>query len=71
MLFVDDLLVAFNAEVVGDTNRANRWIRRLDGVQERSQRIWTNVLVVQDGAGRVDVRIPAMPQGTPFVFNTK
>lgn len=34
-VFVDDLLVAFNAEVVGDTHRANRWVRRLDGIQER------------------------------------
>ena len=37
--FVDDLLVAFNAEVVGDTHRANRRVRRLDGVQERCPRI--------------------------------
>jgi len=65
------LFVVFNAEVVSDTHRANRRVRRLDGVQEGCPRIRTDVLVVQGGTGCVNVRVPAMPDRASFALHVE
>jgi hypothetical protein len=60
-LLLDNLLVAFNAEVVGNTQRSDGRVRRFDCTEKGFPRICPRVLVIAGRARRMDVRVPTMP----------
>ena len=60
-LLLDNLLVAFNAEVVGNTQCSNGRVRRFDRTEKGFPRICPRVLIIEGGARFMDVRVPTMP----------
>ena len=60
-LLLDNLLVAFNAEVVGNTQCSNGRVRRFDRTEKGFPRICPRVLIIEGGARCMDVRVPTMP----------
>src|ERR1700682_1748845 len=67
VLFFKNLFIGVNAVIVGDTKRSDGRVGFFNAGEKVFPRICTFVLVAQNGAGRMNVLFPSIPERSALV----
>lgn len=67
-LLAENLFVAFNSEIVGDTQSPDRRVRCFNRFKEIFPRVGAPILVIEGCAGCMKMGVPTMPQRSLFAF---
>src|ERR1700761_2864797 len=64
-------LITRQGAVIGDPEGSDQWIGRLDALKEGFEGGLAPILIVENRAWRMEVRIPAMPLRAPWGRHTR